>query len=121
MLIKHIEGRTASYIILPDNKRVTPYAITANLNKVMHRLKSYKILQSQIIQEKIDRIEIHIVIDEKQRDKEPSISRLFKEIRKEYQKIFGSEVEITIKEVKEIKSKSDKPSPEVISKVHSGY
>ena len=121
MLIKHIEGRAASYIILPDNKRVTPYALTANLNKVMHQLKSYKILQSQIIQEKIDRIEIHVVIDEKQRDKEPSISRLFKEIIKEYQKIFGPEVEIIIKEVKEIKSKSDKPSPEVISKVHSGY
>jgi phenylacetate-coenzyme A ligase PaaK-like adenylate-forming protein len=116
-LIKHIEGRKASRLILPNGEYITSYALTTNLHNVMHRFKSYKILQSQIIQEEVNKIIIKVIIDEKRRYKGISINKLFNAIEEEYQKIFGPDIDINVQEVKQIKSKTDFISPEVISKV----
>ncbi|MCK5636046.1 MAG: hypothetical protein KAH91_01395, partial [Thermoplasmatales archaeon] len=63
---------------------------------------TYKIKQFQIIQHKIDTMEIMVIIDENLRDEGASVKDIFDEIENRFKKIVGSEVNIIINEVKEI-------------------
>ena len=80
-------------------------------------MKTRKVKQFQIIQNKLDDIEILIVIDEELRNQEPSIDVLFEKIKEIYQEKVGPGITISIKEVKDedIKSEPNKPAPLVIS------
>jgi phenylacetate-CoA ligase len=116
-IIKHgVEGRVSARIILPGG-RVYPAASFAIISLVLKELNTYKVTRFQIIQNKIDDIEIRLVIDEDLRDKGPSVGFIFKKIKEAYEKKCGPDVRITVKEVKEIKSPKGKPQPLVISKV----
>lgn len=87
------------------------------------QLVSYR--PNQIIQKKIDEIEILLVIDEDLRDVGSSVDEIAKNIKELYQKKAGSGVTIMVKEVGEIKNDKDarKPPPIVIShvKLDDGY
>ena len=111
-----VEGRKDTSVILPDG-RVFPSASFAILSVVLNRLKTRKVLQFQIIQKKLEEIDILLIIDEDLRDKDPPIDVLFDKIKEVYQKKVGPNVAINIKEVKEIKSRPNKPAPLVISKL----
>lgn len=116
-VLKHgVEGRVSARIILPSG-RVYPAASFAIISLVLKELNTYKVIRFQIIQNKIDDIEIRLVIDEDLRDKGPSVDLIFKKIKEAYEKKCGPGVKITVKEVKEIKSPKGKPQPLVISKV----
>jgi phenylacetate-CoA ligase len=117
MIIKHIEGRRASHLISQDGTYINPFAFIKILDRIINRLKFYKILQYQIIQEKIDKIIIYLVIDEIDSNIQFEIRTVIEEIKLEFQKILGPEVEIIIRQTDVIKSKPGKPPPEVISKV----
>lgn len=109
-----VEGRISSSIILPDG-RIYPGASFAVLSLILNELKTRKVTQFQIIQKKIDEIEILIIIDEDLRDEEPSVDFLFKKIEEVYKEKVGPDVSINVKEVKEIKSNTSKPAPLVKS------
>lgn len=109
-----VEGRKDTSVILPDG-RVFPSASFAILSVVLNRLKTRKVLQFQIIQKKLDEIDILIVIDDDLRDKDPAVDVLFSKIKEIYQEKVGPEVTINVKEVKKIKSRPTKPAPLVIS------
>ena len=111
-----VEGRLGSSVILPDG-RVFPSASFAILSVVLNELNTRKVSQFQIIQKKIDEIDILLVIDEQLRDKDPRNDILFKKIKEVYEKKVGPDVKINIKEVKEIKTAPGKPMPLVISNV----
>ena len=111
-----IKGRVSSNIVLP-NGRVIPAASFALVSLILNDLKTYKVKQFQIIQKKIDKIDILLSIDEDLRDVGPSVDIIFKKIEEAYRKTVGPKVKITLKEVKEIKSFKDKPLPLVISHV----
>jgi phenylacetate-CoA ligase len=113
-----VEGRVSAQIFLPDG-RVYPAASFESVSLVLNDLKTSKIIQFQTIQNKIDDIEILIVIDNDLRDVGPSVDFIFKKIEESYKKKCGHNVKITVKEVKEIKSPKNKPLPLVISKVKS--
>jgi len=117
-----VEGRVSAQIILPDG-RVYPAASFAIISLVLNELKTYKVIRFQIIQNKIDDIEILLVIDDDLRDVGPSVDLIFQKIQEAYEKKCGPDVRITVKEVKEIKSPPGKPLPLVISKVkpEEGY
>ncbi len=111
-----VEGRKDTSVILPDG-RVFPSASFAILSVFLSKFKTGKVLQFQIIQKKLDEIDILIVINEDLRDKEPSVNELFKKIKEIYQEKVGPTVAINVKEVKEIKSRHNKPAPLLISKL----
>jgi len=118
-LLGIVGGRKADSIVLEGGKIIPPSAITGIPGKVMHELGTDKIQQFQIIQKSMDRIEIHIVIDEKLRDIGPSVDEIFEKLREKYQQKFGNSVDVIVKEVKEIKKSEnvDTPPHVVISEV----
>ena len=116
-----VEGRASATIVLPDG-RVLP-SFQSYISILLNNLKAYKIKQFQIIQKKINEIVILLVIDEDLRDSGPSVDFIFDKIKETYQREAGPNVKINVKEIKEIKSRPDKPAPLVISHVNleEGY
>jgi len=101
-IIKQIEGRSTDLIILPNKKLLSPLTVTGIPAKIMDEFKTYKIKQFQIIQQKIDEIEILIVIDEKLRNKGPSVKMILEELKKRFSEKIGHGINIVIHEVDEI-------------------
>ncbi|MCX6666133.1 MAG: hypothetical protein NT038_08785 [Euryarchaeota archaeon] len=115
-LITGVEGRISSSIILPDGRLFTPGTFSI-ISIVLSQLKTYKVKQFQIIQKSIDDIDILLEIDDELRDIDPSVKLIIDRIKEAYEKMVGPQVQINVKEVDEIKSNSEKPSPIVISHV----
>lgn len=117
-LINGVEGRIRSTIILPDGKIFPPGAFCF-ISPVLHKLKTFKVKQYQIIQRKIDQIEILLVIDENLRDVGPPVELICEKIKEVYREKVGPGVEIIVREVDEIKNEKNpsKPPPIVISYV----
>jgi len=118
MLIENIGGRSIDTILLPDGRIIEPLSITGIPHHIMHENKTDKIQQFQIIQRKIDEIEILIVISEKLRDEGPSVKKLIDEIKNRYKERLGKKVYVVVKEVDDIeKTGSDRIVRQVISLV----
>ena len=119
-----VEGRKRANIVLPSGKVFPPGAFCF-ITPVLHKLQTFKVKQYQIVQKKIDEIEILLVIDEDLRDVGPSVDEVAKNIKEMYQKKSGPDVKINVKEVKEVKNPKDasKPPPIVVSyvKQDEGY
>ena len=117
-----VRGRTSTCVVLPDG-RVFPSASFAIISVILNDLKTKKVSQFQIVQKKIDEIDILIVIDEDLRDVGVSVDLIIKHITEAYERKVGPDVTINVKEVKEIKSLKGKPSPLLIShvKINNGY
>ena len=77
----------------------------------MKKHNTYKIKQFQIIQRKVNLIEVLIVIDEKLRNLGISIDKLFEELKKQFNEVLNQDIEIQITEVKEIEK--DKRTNEI--------
>ncbi|OYT57814.1 hypothetical protein B6U70_01930 [Euryarchaeota archaeon ex4484_162] len=117
-LIKHIVGRSTDVIILPNGKMLTPFSLTGIPAKIMEEYGTYKIKQFQIIQHKIDEIEILVVIDDKTRDIEPPVEKILKELKERFQEKIGSDIKIFVSEVPEIqKNERIDHTKVVISKI----
>ncbi|MBN2599909.1 MAG: phenylacetate--CoA ligase family protein [Candidatus Thermoplasmatota archaeon] len=117
-----VEGRISARVILPDG-RVYPAQSFEMVSMVLNELKTYKIPYFQIIQNKIDEIEVNLVVDTDLRDVDPPLELIFKKIYERYREKCGPNVNIIVKEVTEIKSPQNKPSPLVVSKIklEDGY
>jgi len=113
-----VVGRKKANIVLPDGKVFPPGAFCF-IEPVLTKYKSFVIKKYQIIQNKIDNIDILIVIDEDLRDKKVKLKTIKKEILDIYKEKVGKDVNINIKEVDEIKNVKNprKPAPIVISNV----
>jgi phenylacetate-coenzyme A ligase PaaK-like adenylate-forming protein len=119
MVLGEIGGRRVDAVVLPSGRVIPPSAFTGIPGKVMHELGTDKILQFQIVQQSQERIEVLVVIDEALRDVDPSAEVIFREIEHRYGEVFGTDITITVKEVKEIKKENNLQTPPrvVISKV----
>lgn len=117
-----VEGRKSDSIILPDG-RLFPAASFASLYSILNELKTRKVKQFQIVQKKLDEIDILVIVDEDLRNSGPSVETIFEKIREIHQKKAGPNVQITVKEVSDIPSQKGKPAPLVISHVRpeKGY
>jgi len=113
-----VEGRAKANIVLPDGKVFPPGAFCF-IEPVLQKFKTYKIRQYQIVQKKIDEIDILLVIDEDLRNIGASVDEIIKNIKEIYMEKVGPNVVINVKEVKEIRhpKNASKPPPIVISKV----
>ena len=111
-----VEGRRNTSVILPNGK-IFPAASIEILSPVLKNMKIQKVKQFQIIQKKLDELNILIVIDEDLRNTEPQIDVLFDKIKKTYIEKLGNTITIKVIEVKEIPSEKNKPAPLVISRL----
>ena len=118
-LIGRIAGRKADSIILPSGRIIPPSAITGIPAKIMHKFGVDIIQQFQIIQTSQRKVEILIVIDDELRERISSLEALFSELKKKFEESFGGEIEVVVREVKEIKKppRLDTPPPVVTSMV----
>ncbi|MCD6467883.1 MAG: phenylacetate--CoA ligase family protein [Thermoplasmata archaeon] len=118
-----VEGRISSTVFLPDG-RLFPSASFVFISSALNELKTNMVKQFQIVQRKIDEIDILLVIDHNlKEEKGPSVDALFEKIKEVYHKKVGAGVKINVKEVEEIKSSYGKPPAIVVSHVHpkEGY
>ena len=113
-----VEGRKKTDIVLPSGK-IFPSLAFCFIEPVLTKYKTFKVRQYQIVQKKIDEIDILLVIDEDLRDVGASVDEIKKEIKKNYEKKVGPDVTINIKEVNEIKNEENprQPAPIAVSYV----
>ena len=113
-LLKTLEGRKKDAIIFPDGRIFPPATIPMPLAEAASKFGTLQIKRFQLVQKDIDNIEILIEIDEEQRNKGVSVDKLFEEIRKNYEKLAGSDVKIEVKEVKKVEMPDGYISPPLI-------
>jgi len=113
-----VEGRKRANIVLPSG-RIFPPGAFCFVEPVLTKHKSFMVKQYQIRQNKVDEIDILLVIDEDLRDVGVSVAVIKKDIKENYEKKVGPEVTVNIKEVDEIKNDDNplKPAPIVVTKV----
>ena len=112
-MIKKIEGRASELIYLPDGKTLSPLAVTGIPAKTMEYFNSYKITHFQIVQHRLDDIEIKVVIDER-KDPEITSEKIIAELKKRFEEKIGSEVSITVTQQDEIKNETQTHFSKVI-------
>lgn len=119
ILDRALEGRIMSNIILPDG-RVYPPSKFLFLTSVLKEAKAFYIRKFQVIQKKIDEIEIHLMIDKELKKQVDSFEKLTEKIKDVYKKETGPFVDITVKEVEKIEDDPDsgKPAPLVVTHVN---
>jgi len=118
-LMEAVHGRVKESIVLPSGKVIYPRALLDVPGSVMRNLKTNKIHMNQVIQESLTKIDVLVIIDEENRDKEPSTEQFLQALENKYKEIIGDGVDVNVKEVKELQSEKDRPDskPGVISKV----
>jgi hypothetical protein len=82
---------------------MSPLTVTGIPAKVMDYFGTYKIKQFQIIQHKVDEIEVLIVIDDKLRNVGPSVEKILDELKKRFSEKINSSIKVSVNEVDEIK------------------
>ena len=112
-LIKKIYGRDDLALYSTDGKIILPSAYGDIFSKVLYGLKTNKLKDGRVIQHSLKDIEIQVVIDEKLRDKGPSVTKILDILKEGFREKIGSDIKITTKEVKKI----DKKKPRIISKI----
>ena len=101
-LVKNIGGRTIDTIILSDGTIIPPLSLTGIPSKVMHDMKTELIQQFQIIQRKIDQIEVLIIINKDLKEKKVFINKVLNEVEKRFIEKLGKEVKVVVKEVDKV-------------------
>ena len=112
-LIDRIYGRDDLLLYFSDGRALLPSSISEIHGRVLYGLKTNKIKETRIIQHDLKKIEIKLVIDNRLREKGPSVEEIFSIIEKGYQEKVGSDVEIIVREVDEVSKKG----PRIISKL----
>jgi phenylacetate-CoA ligase len=102
-LIGKIYGRDDLVLFLPGGKALLPSSFADIYSKILYGLKTTKLKDTQIIQHSLTKIEVLVLIDEKQRNTGPSVDMILSIIKDGLQEKVGSEIEIITREVKEIK------------------
>jgi len=118
-LIKQINGRIKESIVLPSGKVIFADALKTLPGRVMYKLKTDKIHFIQVVQESLDKVEVLVVIKDDERDAEPPVDQFLAELKKSYEKLFHSEVEVDVKEAQKLRceEKNENSTPGVLSKI----
>jgi len=112
-IIERIYGRDDISLYTPDGRIILPASFGEIFSKVLYELKTNKLKDAIIIQHNLTKVELQVVIDEKQRNTGPSVEKIFQVLRKGLQSKLGQDVEIITKEVNNI----DREKPRVIQKL----
>jgi phenylacetate-CoA ligase len=112
--IKKIHGRKYNSIILPDGRRIMRSFMENIFSEIFLKTKVNNQKRTQIIQHKIDSIEIKIEFDKDLENIGYSTEELFSSMKNKMQKAFGPDIEIVFNEVDEFCDKA----PYLVSKIN---
>jgi phenylacetate-CoA ligase len=113
-LIDTIYGRDDLSLIFPGGKALLPSSFSEIYSRVLYQLKTNKVLETKVIQQDNETVDIYIVLNKKQKESKPSFDQIAKVIREGFEQKVGPQVKIAIKEVASI----DTNEPRIISKVN---
>jgi len=119
-IVNEIGGRQVDSIILPNGDIVPPSSLTGIPHYVMKKYNLEIIQQFQIIQHGLNNIEMLVIIDEKYRNNNEFLKKIFNDIKKQFYTKLGKDVDINITEVDKIdniRKNSSTPPAVVLSKV----
>jgi len=112
-LIDRIYGRDDLSLCFPGGRILLPSSISEIYSKILYKLKTTKVKESKIIQHSLTKIEVQLVIDEQQKEKDPPLEKIFTIIKDGFREKVGQEIEITTKEIEKVSKKE----PRIISKI----
>jgi len=104
-IIKSIHGRKKDSILLPGGKMALPSFMENILGETVHDAKANKIQRIQIIQHKIDNLEIKILFDKELRNVGSLPNEVIYLLKRKLIDRLGSNIEISIKEVEKFDTK----------------
>jgi phenylacetate-coenzyme A ligase PaaK-like adenylate-forming protein len=113
-LIKKIHGRKSDSIILPDGKIVMLSFLDTIIGELFHKMKIENVYRIQIIQHKIDYLEIKLLMDESFDKNKLSTNRIFKLLKNKLLEKLTQDIKIVINNVEKL----DKDAPYLISKIN---
>ncbi len=113
-LLKSLEGRKKDAIVMPSGKIFPPATIPMPLAEAANKYGTYQIKRFQIVQHALDKLEIRIEIDEEERNKGVDVETLLKEIEKNYKEFLKEDIDIEVKEAKEVEKPEGATSPPLI-------
>lgn len=102
-LISKIYGRESHSIVLPNGTIVLPSTLDEFIGELSCSFNIDCIERFQIIQPRINKIEIFAVLDSELRNTDLPVDKLFSEIQHRFQERFGLDIEVNVKEVDKIK------------------
>jgi len=112
-VLKKIHGRKTDSILLPNGKMAFVSLFENVIGETLYKMKTNKIKRIQIVQHKLDRLEIKILLDEELKRVAPSTDKMFSAIKSSLHVILGSDIKIIINEVNRFDSKD----PYIVSKI----
>jgi len=113
-LLKNLEGRKKDAVVFPNGRIFPPATLPMPLSLAMDRFNTLQIKRFQFIQRHIDKLDILVEIDEKERNQGVPVEKLLAEIQKNYEKLAGDEVTVSVAEVTEVQKPPGSLSPPLI-------
>ncbi|UCF49096.1 MAG: phenylacetate--CoA ligase family protein [Thermoplasmatales archaeon] len=104
-LIKKIHGRKSHSILLPNGIMVLPSFMDDILGLIIYKTKVNKIQRIQIIQHKINSLEIKVLFNKELRDMGTPPEKIFNVLKRIFLEKSGSEIKLKINEVKHFDAK----------------
>ena len=112
-LCEKIYGRDDLSLLLPGGIALLPTSFSEVYSKVLYDLKTNRLKNTRIIQHDLTTIEVQLVLDTPNEQALPSNDMILSFVQQEFQKIVGSEVTVTVKQVETIEHQG----PRIVSHV----
>lgn len=112
-LISKIHGREDHSLVLPGGRVLLPSSISNFFGEISEKIDITKIQRSQIIQHKLNKFEMVVLIDNETRKTTPSLEKIFSTIQEGFREKFGSDIDIDFKETDCFKPHT----PGIVSKI----
>jgi phenylacetate-CoA ligase len=113
-LIDRVYGRDDLALYFSNGRILLPSSISEIYSKILYELKTTILKDTKIVQSSMNKIDIEIVLDEKQKESGVEVEKVFSTLKKGFEEKVGSNVDIHIKEVDKIHRKMSR----IISKIN---
>lgn len=112
-LIYKIYGRESIRLYRKDGKIILASSLTEIFSRLLYELQTSKVRDMKIVQKDLDAIQIGIVIDEKLKQKPPTIQEITDVFIDGFKKKFGNHITVDVNEIKTV----SRDEPRIISEV----
>lgn len=111
--IKRIYGRDTIRLYRNDGKILLGSSLTTIFSRLLYQLETSKIRELKIVQQTLDEISVHFVVDENLRNKGATVEEICEELSKGFKEVFGNSIKVTFTEVKKV----TRDEPRITTKV----
>lgn len=112
-LIDKIYGRDSIRLYRKDGKIVLASSLTSIFSRLLYELRTSKVREMKVVQQKVDHIDMQLVIDRSIEKDGPSVENIKEALKRGFKEKFGPDMTVSFEEVKAV-SRSE---PRIISMV----